>query len=131
MKTLSKILAAGLIMSGSSLTLAAEGDLVLQRGSWVCDTPDRYDQIVTAQSQGGNSFEQLQQEYQNTCLYMDGDNLDEMMAPFVKVLEQQGDKDKVTFFVQFEERITMLNQKAKQVKFTGWTAADNVIPRHN
>ena len=109
-------------------TLAADGDLTLQLGSWVCATPDNYDQIVSAQRDGGSSPFQLKKENEKTCVYMDDENLEEMMAPFVKVLEQQGDKSKVTFFVQFEKRYSPTRQEMSQVKYTGWTAASNVIP---
>ena len=109
--------------------IAADGDLWLRLGSWVCDTPANYDLIVAAQRDSGKSPFQLQKEYQQNCIYMDDENLEEMMAPFVKVLEQQGGKDKVTFFVQFEKRYSPTRQEMSQVKYIGWTATDNVIPR--
>ena len=112
--------------------LAEERDpQTLKLGSWVCDSPQSYDAAVTAQRAGDKQLWDLRKELENNCLYMDDDNLEDMLAPYVTVLEQQGDKVKVSFFVVFYKRIAMLHRKIDHVKFIGWTDAGNVKSLYN
>ena len=124
----SMILTIAISLSLAVPAIAADGDLTLKLGSWVCATPENYEQIVAAQQSGGKSPFQLQKENKSVCVYMDDENLEEMMAPFVKVLDQQGEMGKVTFAIQYEIRHSTVNQEMSQIKYTGWTEASNVIP---
>jgi hypothetical protein len=105
-----------------------KGPFTLELGSWVCDTPEDYDKAVAAQKEGSKSVMKLASEFfdQGICIYMDDENLEDMMAPYVKIIEQQGDRTKVSFFVEFYKRIAMLHRQIKQVKFVGWTDSKNI-----
>ena len=48
------------------------------------------------------------------------------MAPFVQVLEENGDKVKVTFIVEYYKRIAMLHRKFARIQYTGWTERTNL-----
>jgi hypothetical protein len=127
MKTLS-FLVILLGLSVTSAYAAEEGPFTLEMGSWVCQTPEDYDNAVAAQKEGSKSAFKLAKELfeQNLCIYMDDDNLEDMLAPYVKIIETQGDKTKVSFFIEFYKRIAMLHRQIKHVKFIGWTDTKNI-----
>ena len=117
-----------MMFSASSIQAADEGPFTLELGSWVCKTAEDYDNAVAAQKAGAQSVFKLAKELfdQQLCIYMDDDNLEDMMAPYVTILETQGDKTKVSFFIEFYQRIEMLHRKISHVKFIGWTDTKNV-----
>jgi hypothetical protein len=117
-----------LAMSLNPLYAVEKGPFTLELGSWVCDTPEDYDKAVATQKEGSKSVMKLASEFfdQGICIYMDDENLEDMMAPYVKIIEQQGDRTKVSFFVDFYKRIAMLHRQIKQVKFVGWTDSKNI-----
>lgn len=101
----------------------------LKEGSWVCHTPEAYDQAIESEKKRqGKDLEALKQQLldQKLCMYVDDDTLEDMMAPWVKVLSQQGDRVKVAFTVEFYKRLDMLHRQFSRVQFTGWTDAGNV-----
>jgi hypothetical protein len=61
---------------------------------------------------------------------MDDDNLEDMMAPYVSVLGEDGEMTKVAFFIEFYKRIEFLHRQITHVRFVGWTASENVKPLH-
>jgi hypothetical protein len=63
-------------------------------------------------------------------MYVDDDDIEDMMAPFVTVVERQGDKVKVEFWIEFYKKIAELHRAWRNVKFTGWTAEDRLADYH-
>lgn len=128
-----KIIPLTLVMAAMTFVGARAADeqtpMMLERGSWVCDTQESYGQALAEQKSAGKSLRDLRKNLESHCIYMDEDNLKDMMAPWVTVLEQQADYDKVSFAIQSEQRISVINQKIKQMKYTGWTAVTNIKPR--
>ena len=117
-----------MLLVGIVVGSAHAADLqTLKAGSWLCRTPEAYDQAIVAERQEEN-LEKLQQQLidQKLCMHVDGEMIEDIMAPWVKVLSRQGDKVKVAFTVEFYQRIAMLHRRFSRVQFTGWTDAGNL-----
>ncbi len=101
----------------------------LKIGSWLCVSPDAYDQaVVKAKNRYGKARQDLIKELRDDqlCLYADDELLEDMMAPWVQVLEQQDGKVKVSFMVEFYRRVEFLHRRFSRVNYTGWTDAGNL-----
>ncbi len=98
-------------------------------GTWLCDSPKSYDlAIERARGQQGEDLRGLQKELREKklCMYIDDDDVEDIMAPFVTVTETQGDKVKVSFTVEYFKKIKYLHRKITQVTYAGWTDAGNL-----
>jgi hypothetical protein len=114
---------------------AAEGPpYLLHEGTWVCATPEGYDQALAEQAKT-NGYKQLmalkdQLLAEKRCMFVDDEDIEDMMAPFVEVVDRQGDKIKVTFTIEFYKRTSTIGAAFNRVKFTGWTAEDRLADYH-
>lgn len=106
---------------------AAEAQ-TLTNGSWVCHSVDHYQAVIKSMSEGVDSVRQIQESFKESCLYVDEDIAEDMLPPFVTVLESNSDLSRVTFFVEFYRKLATLHAKIRQVKYVGWTASNNVKP---
>jgi hypothetical protein len=99
----------------------------LKEGVWVCRTPAAYDQAIVEEHQE-KDLQALKQRLldQKLCMYVDDEYLEDMMAPFVQVLDRQGEKIKVSFTVEFYKRIATLHRRITRVTYAGWTDAGNL-----
>ncbi len=115
--------AFGLASAGA----AAPDDQVLLGDSFLCTTPEGYDQALAAAA-ATTDLAGLRQQLldQRRCMTVEEDDLEDMMAPFVKVLERQGTKVKVTYEVEFYKRIAMLHRNFARIRFAGWTGEDRL-----
>jgi hypothetical protein len=110
---------------------AAEPQM-LKEGSWLCSSPEAYDQAVMEERNWqGKDLAALKEQLleQKLCMYVDDKYLEDMMAPFVTVLDQQGNKVQVSFTVQFTKRIRTLHRQISRVTYAGWTDVGNLQPR--
>jgi hypothetical protein len=101
----------------------------LKPGSWLCVSPEAYDQAVAeAQKRRGEALEALKEQLleDKRCMYATDELLEDIMAPWVQVIDRQGDKVKVSFMVEFYQRVEYLHRRFSRVNYTGWTAADNL-----
>jgi hypothetical protein len=99
------------------------------RGSaWVCDTPEHYDMAIERERAGGAS-RALRRELAQICVFIEDGDQDDIMAPFVRRLEDDGDKVKVVFMIQAERRKALLHRSVEQVQYRGWTAASKLQTR--
>ena len=101
----------------------------LKNGSWLCVSPAAYDQAVAAaQHLRGQKLDALKKQLldDKRCMYADDELLEDIMAPWVQVMERQGGKVKVSFMVEFYKRVEYLHRRFSRVNYTGWTAADNL-----
>ena len=101
----------------------------LYSGIWLCSTPEAYDSAVErAADLPRDQMGPLETELAKTkqCIVVDNDDVEEMMAPFVTVLEQRGGKVLIHYMVEFEKRIELLHRQVTQVMFTGWTDRANL-----
>jgi hypothetical protein len=125
------LLAWPLAMTIAAVASAADGPpYLLHEGTWVCDSPAAYDQALAEQAKT-NGYKELMALKDRLleaklCMYVDDDDIEDMMAPFVEILERQGDKVKVTFTIEFYKRIATLHASFRRVKFAGWTAEDRL-----
>lgn len=111
----------------SVMAAQADDPQTLRQGSWVCQTPEAYDQAMTAEHQE-KDLPALKQQLsdQKLCMFIDGKYLEDMMAPFVQVIDRQGEKVKVSFTVEFYKRLATLHRRITRVTYAGWTDAGNL-----
>jgi hypothetical protein len=124
----------------TALGAAAHGaePQMLAEDSWVCATPEAHDGAVAAERQGQDQ-QALESELRAHCIRMTSERLADVMAPFVAVLDRNGDKARVSFIMEVYEGGATgsgapnvpqprggLN---RQIKYTGWTAAANLSAR--
>jgi hypothetical protein len=121
------LLALPLAVAAGGVVGAVEGPpYLLHEGTWVCESPAAYDQALAeqAETKGYKDLMALKDRLLEAklCMYLDDDDIEDMMAPFVEILERQGDKVKVTFTIEFYKRIATVHASFRRVKFAGWTA---------
>ena len=102
----------------------------LLRGSWVCVSQEVYGQAV-AGKRAGRDVQALRQELRNEdghelCIFVDDEILEDMLAPWVRVLGQEGDQVQVAFTVEYYQRLNVIHRRFSRVQFTGWTGAGNL-----
>lgn len=114
---------------------AAEGPpYLLHEGTWVCITPEAYDQALAEQAKT-NGYKELMALKERllagkSCMFVDDEDIEDMMAPFVEVVDHAGDKIKVTFTIEFYKRTSTIGAAFNRVKFTGWTAENRLADYH-
>jgi hypothetical protein len=124
---------------GTALSAAAHGvePQTLAEGSWVCSTPEAHDGAVALEHQGQDP-QALEVELRAHCIRMTSERLADVMAPFVAVVDRNGDKARVAFIIEVYERGATGAEGGipqprgginKQIKYTGWTAAANLRAR--
>jgi hypothetical protein len=122
------ILAIGI---GTADARATKGPpYLLEEGSWICVTPEDYDQAIAEEAKI-NGYPELMALNERlveakSCMLIDDEHIEDMLAPFVTVVERQGDKIKVEFWVEFYKRQAELHRAWTHVKFSGWTAEERL-----
>ena len=125
------LLALPLAVTTTLAATAADGPpYLLHDGTWVCASPEAYDQALAEQTKTNGYKELMALEErllaEKACMLVDDDDIEDMMAPFVEVVERQGAKIKVTFTVEFYKRVNSVQARFRRVKFSGWTAEDRL-----
>jgi hypothetical protein len=119
----------------ASAEITANGPpYLLNPGTWVCSTPEAYDNALAEQAEtdGYKELMALKERLlsEKSCMYADDDDIEDMMAPFVQVVDHQGDKIKVVFTIEFYKKIDEIRGGFNRVRFTGWTAEDRLADYH-
>ena len=88
----------------TALGAAAHGTepQMLAEDSWVCATPEAHDGAVAAERQG-QDLQALEVKLRAHCIRMTSERLTDVMAPFVAVLDRNGDKARVSFIMEVYE----------------------------
>jgi hypothetical protein len=120
---------------GAAQARATKGPpYLLEDGTWICATPEDYDRAIAEQAKinGYPELKALKERLlaAKSCMYVDEDDIEDMMAPFVTVVDRQGDKVKVEFWIEFYKKIAELHRAWSNVKFTGWTAEERLADYH-
>jgi hypothetical protein len=100
---------------------------IFAHDAWVCATPEAYDQAIGEASRTRDRealADRLRGE--NLCTLIEDDDIEDIMPPFVEVLEHRDGKVRVTFIVENYRRVATLHARINWVKFTGWTDASNL-----
>jgi hypothetical protein len=122
--------AAWLTAAPALAAITAVPPYLLQVGTWVCKSPEAYVQALAEQAKTNGRKELMALKARllegKLCMYVDDDDLEDMMAPFVEVVEQQGDKIRVTFTIEFYKKVDDNAAGFRRVKFAGWTAEDRL-----
>lgn len=108
---------------------AEDAPMVLYEDSWVCATKADYDDaLARAGASDSPGLRALHKELRaaGKCMLVDGEEIEDMMAPFVQVTERDGDHIKVRFSIEYYKRIELLHRRFSRVTFSGWTHADRL-----
>ena len=102
----------------------------LLSNTWVCVDRAVYQQAAEGQ-RAGKGVQDLRQQLRNEegqdlCIHVDNEILEDMLAPWVRVLGQEGDQVQVAFTVEYYQRISVVHRRFSRVQFTGWTGASNL-----
>lgn len=102
----------------------------LLTGSWVCVSQEVYGQAA-AGKRAGKDVQALRQELRNEdghelCIFVDNEILEDMLAPWVRVLGWEGNQVQVAFTVEYYQRLNIIHRRFSRVQFTGWTDANNL-----
>ena len=123
----SLLVATWLIIS-PGIAISDEGPYTLTLGSWVCHSPEIYHETQQQLQQGGSSPFKLGKKLfdEGKCIYIDDEALEDMMQPFVSIVDQRDGLTKVNFFIEFFKRFSVTRNRIQLIKFTGWTDDENV-----
>jgi len=121
------LIIAGLLVTCAAAARADE-PFMFNGSTWVCDSPEHYDMVV-ARETGGGGAALSPKELAQICVQVRDKDQEDIMAPFVQRLEDNGDKVKVVFMLRGERRKGVLNRAVEQVQYRGWTAANKLQPR--
>jgi hypothetical protein len=129
--------ALGIVLPFGTAAHGAEPQ-TLAEGSWVCATPEAYDEAIASERKGRDP-QALETELRTRCIRMTSERLADVMAPFVAIAERIGDKARVSFIIEVYERgATGAEARGtpqprgglnRQIKYNGWTAAANLRAR--
>lgn len=116
--------------TASAVITAVGPPYLLHVGTWVCASPEAYDQALAEQAKTNGRTELMALKSRlladKLCMYVDGHDLEDMMAPFVEVIDHQGDRIKVTFTIEFYKKVDDNAAGFRRIKFAGWTAEDRL-----
>jgi hypothetical protein len=121
-------LAAACFFAPLAAAALAEEPWMFRGSAWVCDSPQHYEMALERERAGGDS-RALKRELAPICVFIEDGDQDEIMAPFVRRLEDGGDKVKIVFMIQVERRKALLNRSVQQIEYRGWTAANKLQTR--
>lgn len=99
------------------------------RATWVCTSPEAYDAALAAEKAlNGAPIERLKADLldKKLCMRVSSGQIDHIMAPWVEVSENTGDKVKVSFTIDDEERIELLHRKISRITYGGWTGKSDI-----
>jgi hypothetical protein len=128
-----------MMLLGMCLGVAAQAaePQTLAEGSWVCATPEAYDEAIASEGKRQDP-QALELELRDRCIRMTAERLEDVMAPVVAVVDRSGDKARVSFVIEVYERGTTGAEAGipqprggvtRTVKYVGWTAAANLRAR--
>jgi hypothetical protein len=121
-------LAAACFFASLAAAALAEEPWMFRGSAWVCDNPQHYEMALERERAGGDS-RVLRRELAQICVFIDDGDQADIMAPFVRRVEDSGDKVKVVFMIQVEWRKALLNRSVQQIEYRGWTAANKLQTR--
>lgn len=127
--------ALGLALAVASPPLAAQHDelLTLHDRSWLCATPEDYAfALVRAEEAGPAGAAAVRDELLESkrCILIVEDDIEDIMAPFVQVLDRRDGQAQVRFTVEFYKRIELLHRNITRATFSGWTGDDRLRNYH-
>lgn len=121
--------AAAVLLLGAPAPSAVAEEAWMFRGSaWVCDSALHYDMAVEHQKSGGDP-RAPKGELAQMCIFIEDSDQKDILAPFVRRLEEDGERVKVVFMIKVERRKALLNRSIQQIEYRGWTAASKLQPR--
>jgi len=131
MTTRNLILAVALTLAMLFFATSASAgvQMYFKHGAWVCSTTEAYDAALEAQrSLNGRPFDDLRKELYEAgkCVYIEDDEITDIQAPYLTLLETRDKMMHVSFVIKYEKRLAFLKRELNWYKFSGWTEADNL-----
>jgi len=101
-------------------------------GTWVCSTPETYDEATERAKAPEGGLRTLRAELLEAkkCLYVEEENVEDMLAPFVEIVERQDNLVQVRFTVEYYSKIELLHRNITRMTFVGWTEDANLRDYH-
>ena len=126
-------LVAALVILTAPATSGAEEDAApqtLRNGTMLCVSAETFreaaETIGAAEAAQRGAVRAAYYDAQK-CMTVDEEAIEEMLAPFVKVMERRGDVVRIGFSVEVEDRIELLHRKVAHLRYVGWTGQANLI----
>lgn len=120
---MNRILAAGI--AAAALAPASAGAVntfpdkhIFTQPTWICAAPEEYATVTGRSAAGGGNTGDL------GCYQVGYDDIEDIMAPWVEILEERDGLVKVTFLVERYKRLRPRGWKGgrtTRVLYTGWT----------
>jgi hypothetical protein len=113
-------------------TYAGDTFSTLKENIFVCVSPQAYDDpMLRVRELNGKDLEPLKKELAQAkqCMFVDGEMVESIMAPFAVVLDRNGSKVQVQFIVSFEKRVEFLHRLFNRYVLQGWTDEANLEPK--
>ena len=122
--------ALAMLLMSLGVGSARAGELqTLRENSWLCVTPEAYDQALAEERRRqGNGLQELKDQLLEAklCMYVDHQYVDKMRVPVVTIIEREGDKVHLSFTVEYEKRFEILHRRITRIRYAGWTGAENL-----
>jgi hypothetical protein len=101
-------------------------------GTWVCSTPATYDEATERAKSPEGGLRALRAELLEAkkCLYVEEKNVEDMLAPFVQIVERDGNLVQVRFTIEYYRKIELLHRNITRMTFVGWTENANLRDYH-
>jgi hypothetical protein len=121
----------GLIFAGH----ASAQNTVLQTfkpDTWLCISPQVYEEaMVRIKGEEGKDIPALRKDLgdKKQCMLVEADLIEDMMAPFVLIIDRNSTKIQVQFIISARQRKEFLHRLIHRTIVTGWTEESNLIPR--
>jgi hypothetical protein len=120
---------AALVLLIQAAPASAGVQWYFKHGAWVCATPEAYASALDSQRHlNGKPFDELRKELfeKGQCVYIEDEEIGDVMAPYITLLESREHMAHVSFVIRYEKRLAFLHRQLNWYKFTGWTEADNL-----
>ena len=125
-----KIAALVMFLESLAVGLAYAGEpQTLRENSWLCTTPEAYDQAVEAErKRQANGLQELKDQLLDAklCMYVDHQYVAKMRVPVVTILGRQGGRVHVSFTAEWRKRLAVLHERITRIMYAGWTGAENL-----
>ena len=125
--------ALGFAVAAASPAVCAQELLTLHDRSWLCVTPEDYTlALARAEEAGPAGAAAVRAELLESkqCILIVENDIEDIMAPFVEVLDRRDGQAQVRFTVEFYKRIELLHRNITRVTFSGWTGEDRLRNYH-
>ena len=103
--------------------------MYFKHGCWLCTSPEAYNLATEAlRNLKAGTFDELKKELfeSKKCIYIEDDQVTDVVSPYISVLESIGDMRNISFVLKMERREAFLHRHLTWYTFKGWTDVANL-----